>query len=246
MGFALADAAARRGADVTVIAANVALARNPVVAYEEVETAAELAAACEARFADCDVLLMAAAVADYRPAAAAETKLKKEDAAELDLHLERTEDTLVALAAARRPGQTLVGFAAEHGEDAVQLARGKLDRKGLDLLVVNDISRADIGFDTAENEVTIVAAGAERPVPRTSKAEVAAAILDAVEQQAVRRGVQLQGWSPRSVWKAWRRTSLRRRPPSGGAWPTTSPGPWRSTPRSCGPCSSPSRPRAMS
>jgi phosphopantothenoylcysteine decarboxylase/phosphopantothenate--cysteine ligase len=183
MGFALADEAARRGAEVTVIAANVALPRNPVVAYEEVATAAELAAACEARFGDCDVLLMAAAVADYRPAATAETKLKKEDAAELDLQLERTEDTLVALAAARRPGQTLVGFAAEHGEDAVKLARGKLDRKDLDLLVVNDISRADIGFDTAENEVTIVAAGAERPVPRTSKAEVAASILDAVEQQ---------------------------------------------------------------
>jgi phosphopantothenoylcysteine decarboxylase/phosphopantothenate--cysteine ligase len=183
MGFALADEAARRGAEVTVIAANVALPRNPVVAYEDVATAAELAAACEARFGDCDVLLMAAAVADYRPATPAETKLKKEDAAELDLQLERTADTLVALAAARRPGQTLVGFAAEHGEDAVEVGRGKLDRKGLDVLVVNDISRADIGFDTAENEVTILAAGAERPVPRTSKADVAAAILDAVQQQ---------------------------------------------------------------
>jgi phosphopantothenoylcysteine decarboxylase/phosphopantothenate--cysteine ligase len=183
MGFALADEAARRGAKVTVIAANVALPRNPVVAYEDVATAAELTAACEARFGECDVLLMAAAVADYRPAAVAETKLKKEAAAELDLQLERTEDTLAALAAARRPGQTLVGFAAEHGEDAVALAGGKLDRKGLDLLVVNDISRTDIGFDAAENEVTIVAAGAERPVPRTSKAEVAGAILDAVEQQ---------------------------------------------------------------
>jgi phosphopantothenoylcysteine decarboxylase/phosphopantothenate--cysteine ligase len=183
MGFALADEAARRGANVTVIAANVALPRNPVVAYEDVATAAELMAACEARFADCEVLLMAAAVADYRPAAVADTKLKKEAAAELDLRLERTEDTLAALAAARRPGQTLVGFAAEHGEDAVELARGKLDGKGLDLLVVNDISRTDIGFDTAENEVTIVAAGAERTVPRTSKAEVAGAVLDAVEQQ---------------------------------------------------------------
>jgi len=183
MGFALADEAARRGAKVTVIAANVALPRNPVVAYEDVATAAELTAACEARFGDCDVLLMAAAVADYRPASVAETKLKKEAAAELDLQLERTEDTLAALAAARRPGQTLVGFAAEHGEDAVTLGREKLDRKDLDLVVVNDISRTDIGFDTAENEVTIVAAGAERPVPRTSKAEVASAILDAVEQQ---------------------------------------------------------------
>src|SRR3954464_4555223 len=183
MGFALADEAARRGAAVTVVAANVALPRNPVVAYEDVTTAAELKAACEARFADCDVLLMAAAVADYRPAEAAGTKLKKEAAEELDLRLQRTEDALAALSAARRPGQTLVGFAAEHGRDAVALARGKLERKHLDLIVVNDISRADIGFDTAENEVTIVAAGAERPVPRGSKAEVASAVLDAVEQQ---------------------------------------------------------------
>src|SRR3977135_4317616 len=97
MGVALADQAARRGAEVTVIAANVTLPRNPVVAYEDVATAAELMAACAARFRDCDVLLMAAAVADYRPAAVAETKLKKEAAAELDLHLERTEDTLAAL-----------------------------------------------------------------------------------------------------------------------------------------------------
>jgi phosphopantothenoylcysteine decarboxylase/phosphopantothenate--cysteine ligase len=183
MGFALADEAARRGAEVTVIAANVALPRNPVVAYEDVATAAELKAACEARFGDCDVLLMAAAVADYRPAEAAGTKLKKEAAEELELRLRRTDDALAALSDARRPGQTLVGFAAEHGENAVALGRGKLERKGLDLVVVNDISRADIGFDTAENEVTIVAADAERPVPRASKADVASAILDAVEQQ---------------------------------------------------------------
>jgi phosphopantothenoylcysteine decarboxylase/phosphopantothenate--cysteine ligase len=183
MGFALADEAARRGAAVTVIAANVALPRNPVVAYDDVATAAELKAACEVRFADCDVLLMAAAVADYRPAEAAATKLKKEAAEELDLRLRRTDDALAALSTARRPGQTLVGFAAEHGEDAVALGRAKLEGKGLDLVVVNDISRADIGFDTAENEVTIVAAVSENPVPRASKAAVASAILDAVEQQ---------------------------------------------------------------
>jgi len=183
MGFALADEAARRGAEVTVVAANVGLPRNPVVAYEDVATAEELRAACEARFGESDVLLMAAAVADYRPAAAAHSKLRKEEAAELELRLERTDDVLQALAAARRAGQTLVGFAAEHGERAVELARGKLERKGLDLVVVNDISRADIGFDTPENEVTIVFADGERPVPRGSKADVAAAILDEVEQQ---------------------------------------------------------------
>ena len=183
MGFALADEAARRGAHVSVVAANVGLPRNPVVAYEDVATAAELEAACEAAFTECDVLLMAAAVADYRPATTAGKKLKKEAADELDLRLERTEDVLAALAGARRPGQTLVGFAAEHGEGAVDLARGKLERKGLDLVVVNDISRADIGFEVAENEVTIVGRGAERAVARASKAEVAGAILDAVERQ---------------------------------------------------------------
>jgi phosphopantothenoylcysteine decarboxylase / phosphopantothenate---cysteine ligase len=183
MGFALADEAARRGARVAVVAANVALPRNPVVDYEDVATAAELKAACEARFGDCDVLLMAAAVADYRPATVADTKLKKDSASDLDLHLERTDDVLAALSAARRPGQTLVGFAAEHGEGGIELARAKLEGKRLDLVVVNDISRPEIGFDSAENEVTIVAADGEQALARASKAEVAAAILHDVEQR---------------------------------------------------------------
>src|SRR4051794_35842872 len=154
MGFALADEAARRGASVTCVAANVSLDRNPVVSYVDVETAAQLATACEERFADCDLLLMAAAVADYRPADVAATKIKKE-ADRLDLELERTGDVLASLAAERRPGQTLVGFAAEHGE-GIEAARGKLARKGLDAVVLNDISRSDIGFDAPHNEVTIV------------------------------------------------------------------------------------------
>jgi phosphopantothenoylcysteine decarboxylase/phosphopantothenate--cysteine ligase len=183
MGFAVADEAARRGARVAVVAANVPLPRNPVVDYADVATAAELKAACEARFGGCDVLLMAAAVADYRPATVADTKLKKERASALDLHLERTDDVLAALSATRRPGQTLVGFAAEHGEGGVELARAKLEDKGLDLVVVNDISRPEIGFDSADNEVTIVAADGERALARASKAEVASAILDDVEQR---------------------------------------------------------------
>ena len=179
MGFALADEAARRGAEVTVIAANVGLARNPRVEYVDVETAAELGEACRARFPACDVLLMAAAVADYRPAAPVADKIKKESA-ELTVALERTEDVLSGLAAARRPGQTLVGFAAEHGDQALDHARAKLSRKGLDAVVVNDIGDASIGFDSEENEVTVVAADRERPVPRGSKAEVAMAVLDEV------------------------------------------------------------------
>jgi phosphopantothenoylcysteine decarboxylase/phosphopantothenate--cysteine ligase len=180
MGFALAEEAARRGAEVTVVAANVALPRHPRVAYVDVETAAELARACRERFPESDVLLMAAAVADYRPAEPAAEKLKKERAERLDLALERTEDVLSGLSSARRPDQTVVGFAAEHGPGALELGRGKLARKRLDAVVVNDIARSDIGFDAPHNEVTIVTAAGESHVPMAGKPEVAAAVLDAV------------------------------------------------------------------
>jgi phosphopantothenoylcysteine decarboxylase / phosphopantothenate---cysteine ligase len=181
MGFALAEAAARRGADVTVIAANVSLPRRAGIEYLDVATAAELAEAAKRAFAGADVLLMAAAVADYRPEAAHAGKIKKTEAGgELNLRLERTEDVLSSLAAARRPGQVLVGFAAEHG-DGLEAARGKLERKGLDAVVLNDISRPDVGFDAEHNEVTIVTAAGERHVPRAGKGEVAGAILDTVQ-----------------------------------------------------------------
>lgn len=181
MGFALAEQAARRGAAVTVVAANVALDHPADVAICPVETAAELAAACAEAFPNCDVLLMAAAVADFRPAAPAETKLKKDAADTPDtISLEPTPDVLSGLAAARRSDQTIVGFAAEHGDGALAYARGKLVRKGLDAIVVNDISRPDIGFDVPENEVTIITADEERPVPRAAKSDIADAILDTV------------------------------------------------------------------
>src|SRR3954447_2556226 len=180
MGFALAEEAAALGASVTVVAANVALARQPRVRYVDVSSAAELQAACTDEFASSDVLLMAAAVADYRPAAPARTKLKKDAREELQLTLERTPDIISALAAARRPTQTVVGFAAEHGDRAVAYAREKLARKGLDAVVVNDIARSDIGFEGEHNEVTIVTAHGERHVPRASKAEVARAVLETV------------------------------------------------------------------
>jgi phosphopantothenoylcysteine decarboxylase/phosphopantothenate--cysteine ligase len=181
MGFALAEEAARRGAEVTVVAANVALPRRSGIEYVDVQTAAELAGACEERFDSSDVLLMAAAVADYRPDAEHAGKLKKDEAGgELALHLVRTTDVLATLAARRRPGQLLVGFAAEHGEGAIAYGRAKLARKDLDAVVVNDIGAPGIGFDTPENEVTIVTPDCERHVPRASKAEVATAILDAV------------------------------------------------------------------
>jgi phosphopantothenoylcysteine decarboxylase / phosphopantothenate---cysteine ligase len=178
MGFALADAAAARGATVTVIAANVSLPRTPGIDYVDVTTAAELADAAKDAFSGADVLLMAAAVADYRPAASHAGKLKKTDAEELELSLERTEDVLSSLARMRRPGQRLIGFAAEHGEGALAYAREKLNRKGLDAVVLNDVSDPGIGFDSSENEVVVVTATDDHHLPRASKHDVAGAILD--------------------------------------------------------------------
>jgi phosphopantothenoylcysteine decarboxylase/phosphopantothenate--cysteine ligase len=180
MGFALADEATALGAAVTVIAANVSLARSPRVRYVEVGSAAEMQSACEAELENADVLLMAAAVADFRPAQAVETKLKKGEREELVVALERTPDILSGLAAQRRPDQLLVGFAAEHGDGALRYGRDKLARKGLDAVVVNDIARSDIGFESADNEVTIITAAGERHVERASKAEVARAVLEVV------------------------------------------------------------------
>ena len=183
MGLALAEEAARRGAEVTLLAANVALPAPAGVSVVEVATAAELMEAASDAFDRTDVLLMAAAVADFRPAEALDDKIAKAGRDGLALELEPTEDVLAALAARRRPGQTLVGFAAEHGAGAVERARDKLRRKGLDLVVVNDISRSDIGFDNRHNEVTILSASpGEERVERASKAAVAAAILDEVER----------------------------------------------------------------
>jgi phosphopantothenoylcysteine decarboxylase/phosphopantothenate--cysteine ligase len=181
MGFALAEAAARRGARVTVVAANVSLPRRTDVEYVDVMTAAELAEACDQRFATADVLLMAAAVADYRPAEAHAGKLKKEATGEtLTLELTRTQDVLSALAERRRSGQRLVGFAAEHGDGAIEYGREKLARKGLDAVVVNDVGAPGVGFESAENEVWIVTAERERHIARMSKERVADAILDTV------------------------------------------------------------------
>ncbi|HEY1595958.1 MAG TPA: bifunctional phosphopantothenoylcysteine decarboxylase/phosphopantothenate--cysteine ligase CoaBC [Thermoleophilaceae bacterium] len=182
MGFALADEAARRGAQVTVIAANVWLPRTGGVEYVDVETAAQLEAAARAAFPGTDVLLMAAAVADFRPGSPEHSKISKSGRDGLTVELEPTTDVLAALAAERRPGQTIVGFAAEHGEGAAERARGKLERKGVDAIVLNDVSRPGIGFDTPENEVSIVTRAGTHEVPKGLKAEVARAIIEVVEQ----------------------------------------------------------------
>ena len=182
MGLALAEEAARRGAESVLVAANVSLPAGQGVRVVAVETAAQLEAAAREEFARADVLLMAAAVADFRPLNPEGAKIKKAGRERLALELEPTPDVLALLASERRPGQTLVGFAAEHGGDAVAAARAKLDRKGIDVVVVNDISRADIGFDSEDNEVAIVTADAQRAVPHGPKRAVAAAVLDEVER----------------------------------------------------------------
>ncbi len=181
MGIALAAAAARRGAEVTLVAANVALPVPPGVNTVEVETAAELADALGTEFPSADALIMAAAPADFRPAEPAEGKIAREGSGGLELRLTETEDILALLASRRREGQTLIGFAAEHGGDAVGRAREKLTLKGVDAIVLNDVSDPEIGFDSDQNAVTIVEPDSEHELEIASKDVIADAILDRVE-----------------------------------------------------------------
>jgi phosphopantothenoylcysteine decarboxylase / phosphopantothenate---cysteine ligase len=187
MGLALAGRAAARGAEVTLIAANVALPAPPGVARVDVETADELRRALEREFDSSHVLLMAAAPADFRPLDPKPEKIARGDRG-VALELEPTEDILAALGAKRAPGQTLIGFAAET-EPGLERARQKLERKGADAIVFNDVSRSEIGFESAENEVVIVERDAETHVPLSSKERVADAILDRVEALRAERGV---------------------------------------------------------
>ncbi|HEV7481873.1 MAG TPA: bifunctional phosphopantothenoylcysteine decarboxylase/phosphopantothenate--cysteine ligase CoaBC [Solirubrobacterales bacterium] len=180
MGIALAAAAARRGAEVTLVAANVALPAPVGVRRVDVESAEQLAAAAATEFATTHVLLMAAAPADFRAAAVAPGKLKRADG--LNLQLEPTEDILAALSAGRAAGQTIVGFAAEHGGDGAGRAREKLTRKGADLIVLNDVSNPEIGFESESNAVTLIDAAGDTEVPLDSKDAVAEAILGRVDQ----------------------------------------------------------------
>jgi phosphopantothenoylcysteine decarboxylase/phosphopantothenate--cysteine ligase len=179
MGVALAAEAQRRGANVTLLAANLSVVPPVGIDVVETPTAAELEREALAR--DADVVIMAAAVADYRPLAALSTKRPKDREA-WTLELAPTTDVLAALGERRRPGQVLVGFAADHGEHGLERAREKRGRKNADLIVFNDVGRSDIGFEVADNEVTIVGSTGERPVAKTSKDEIAAAVLDEVER----------------------------------------------------------------
>jgi phosphopantothenoylcysteine decarboxylase/phosphopantothenate--cysteine ligase len=177
MGVALAEEARRRGAEVTLLAANLAVPPPAGVRTVETPTAEAMLAAAELEF---DLALLAAAVADYRPAEVVAGKRAK-SAESWTLELEPTVDIARTLGERRHPGQVLVAFGADHGEAGLARKRAMLDEKNVDLVVYNDVSRADIGFDAAENEVILVSRAGERHVPKASKAAVAAAILDEAE-----------------------------------------------------------------
>jgi phosphopantothenoylcysteine decarboxylase / phosphopantothenate---cysteine ligase len=179
MGAAVADEAAWRGADVTLVLAAATARPAAAMTTVRVETAAQLHDEVLARAADADVVVMAAAVSDYRPAAAIDGKRAK-DGAGWTIELEPTADILQQLGAVRRDGQLLIGFAAEHDEGAVERARGKLARKGADAIVVNDVSRSDIGFDVEDNEIVIVTSNQEIVISRRPKWACAQAIWDAL------------------------------------------------------------------
>ena len=191
MGAAVAAEARRRGADVTLIAANLGI--EPPVGVELVEaaTAADVARETLAR-RDADVVVMAAAVADYRPADALAEKRPK-DAETWSLELEPTEDVLKALTAGSANGRVVVGFAAETGADGLARARAKRTAKKADLIVYNDVSREDVGFDSLENEVVLISDAGERKVERGSKHRIAGEILDEVEQLLRRNGGRATG-----------------------------------------------------
>jgi phosphopantothenoylcysteine decarboxylase/phosphopantothenate--cysteine ligase len=187
MGWALAKEARRRGAEVQLVGANVDLPPISGVEHVEAPTAAEMGEAVLAAFARADVVVMAAAVADYRPDAAVAGKLDKSQTDELSLRLERTDDILAELGR-RRERQLLVGFAAEHGPAGLERARDKRARKGVDLLVHNDVSRPGSGFGSDDNEITLIGPGdQERAFPLMSKAACATVIVDAVEEALTNR-----------------------------------------------------------
>jgi len=185
MGVALAEEARSRGADVTLLAANLAVSPPAGVTVVETPTAADLEREALAR-ADADIIVMAAAVADYRPPAALGTKRPK-DGAPWTVELEPTSDVLAALGTARRSSQVLVGFAADSAENGLARAREKRLVKGADLFVFNDVSRADIGFDALENEVVVLSEDGELHVRKAPKREIAAAVLDEVERLLSKR-----------------------------------------------------------
>jgi phosphopantothenoylcysteine decarboxylase/phosphopantothenate--cysteine ligase len=181
MGVAVAEEARRRGAAVTLLAANIAVRVPPGIDVVQTPTAGDMAREALARRSETDVVVMTAAVADYRPAEAQEGKRPK-DTDDWTVRLESTQDILRELGAARSDGQILVGFAADSGDHGLVRAREKLETKRADLIVFNDVAREGIGFDAIDNEVVLISRAGERSVPRARKEAIAAVVLDAVEE----------------------------------------------------------------
>jgi phosphopantothenoylcysteine decarboxylase/phosphopantothenate--cysteine ligase len=178
MAWALAERARARGAAVTMIHANVDLPHDPSITYVSAPTADQLHMACLTHTADADIVIMAAAVADFRPAQSIAGKIDKSVSSTLDLTLEKTTDILSELGTRKRSGQFLIGFAAEAGPEGLVRARDKRVRKGCDALVFNDISTPDLGFGSDDNQITILTAHREEQFPRATKAVCADLILD--------------------------------------------------------------------
>ncbi len=187
MGFRLAEAARDRGARVKLVSGPSALPDPSGVAVSRVRTAAEMRTAVLSAAGQATVVVMAAAVADYRPRSPSSSKIKKKTADSLTLKLVRTEDILAEIGKRRRPGQIVVGFAAET-EKLVERARKKLAAKKLDLVVANDVSEPDAGFDSDWNRVVLIGRqGGEEQLPLLSKREVAERVLDRIEAIRGRR-----------------------------------------------------------
>jgi phosphopantothenoylcysteine decarboxylase/phosphopantothenate--cysteine ligase len=187
MGFALAEAFAKAGNAVTLVSGPVYLDTPDGVARVDVETAAEMFDAVAANLAEVDVAIFAAAVADFRPKRVAGEKIKKGGEGEADLLTLRLERTMDILGSVRDPlgfGGTLVGFAAET-ENLQENARAKLQRKGCDLVIANDVSRSDIGFDSSDNEVLLVFRdGLVEALPMQSKTELARQLVEVILELA--------------------------------------------------------------
>jgi phosphopantothenoylcysteine decarboxylase / phosphopantothenate---cysteine ligase len=187
MGYALAEAALRRGAQVTLVSGPTALTPPPVHEFVPVESSAQMREALLARFGHASITIMTAAVSDFTPVAVAAQKIKREavmnnaatNNAAMKLDLRPTADILAELGSSRAPGQLLIGFAAET-QNLVENARRKLERKHLDAIVLNDVSRPGLGFGSERNSGEIITASDSTVIPEMSKLEMAGCILDAV------------------------------------------------------------------
>ena len=180
MGYAIAKAAARRGAEVTLVTGPTALPRPAYMTVVDIVSAQDMFDAVISRADSCDIIIKAAAVADYRPASVADNKIKKSDS-DLSIPLARTKDILGTLGASKKPGQFLCGFSMET-ENMLENSRAKLERKNLDMIAANNVKTAGAGFGVATNVLTLITRDRETELPLMSKDAAADALLDAIAE----------------------------------------------------------------